>query len=58
MLSQCLAVHQYIIEKYQNKLSQMLSENIVHQLLERCWGACEAKWHYLELIVPTVSSKC
>jgi hypothetical protein len=51
------AVNQNVIQKHQNELAEIRSENIVHERLECGQGIGEAKGHHQELVVPLVSAE-
>ena len=54
MLGMCFkvsAVHQDVIDIYEDEYSNMFTEYIIHQGLEGCWGICKAKRHYNKFVV-------
>lgn len=57
VVSSSLAINQYVVKKYQNKLPYVGLEKVVHSALKsgRCVG--EAKGHHQKLVVALMSSK-
>ena len=51
------AVHQYVIQKNQDKLSQEWAQNVIHDALKCCWCIGEAKRHDSELKMAMVCFK-
>lgn len=47
-----LRVNEYIIQVYDNKSVEKVSENVVYELLEYSGCIAKAKWHHATLIMP------
>jgi hypothetical protein len=57
MLIPCLAVDQYIVEEYQEVLSQLSSKDVIHARLESGWCIGQSKRHDHELKVSEMASE-
>jgi hypothetical protein len=55
---QCGAIHKNIIHEDQDELTQELTEDSVHDMLECSWGVCLPKWHRKELIQTLMCFEC
>ncbi len=52
-----VSVNENFMRVHYNKLVKVLSEIIIHELHERCWGITQSEWKNLEFKVPIASSK-
>lgn len=55
MFLQVSAEDKNIIEKYDDKLTNVSPEYSVHETMKSCRGVAQAKWHHSEVVVPVVS---
>lgn len=46
------AKYEYVVKEDENKTSNVISKDFVHDSLEGSWGICEAKWHDNKFIMP------
>jgi len=53
----CYVIDANVIEKVQDKFSEIRFQKVVHEALESEWGITETKWHDQELIMAFMSSK-
>ena len=57
MLLGILRVNEDIIQIHQYKVIEVLSENVIHEPLECCWGIAQAKRHHSVLEVSKLGSE-
>ena len=57
MLSSGFTIDEDIIKEDQNEVSQVGSEYLIHQFLERGRGICEAKWHDQKFIMAIMCAE-
>lgn len=53
-----LGVHKDVVKVCNNKVVEVLAEDVVHEVLKYCWCVCEAERHDCILKVAVSSPKC
>ena len=54
----CFGENENVIQVDQNEFAHLMLEDLIHHLLEGCWGICEAKAENLELEMSNGRAKC
>ena len=50
-------VHEYIVQVYQRKFVDVITQHIVHEALECAWGMTQAQWKHSIFIQPITCYK-
>ena len=45
-----LTIHEYIVQVYQRKFVDIITQHVVHEALESAWGITQAQWKHSILI--------
>ena len=58
MLFLIFRIHQYVINKHNHKLVQVMTLHIVHQTHKCSWGISQTEWNYNKLIMHVPGPEC
>jgi hypothetical protein len=57
MLLQVLAIDKNVVEEYEDKLPEVLGEDVIHQMLECSWSVAQPEWHHQVFVVTKMSTE-